>query len=117
MKFRHTIHGLSTVSFTSTPQKNPTNGELTGVILDNWEEIQHSAAMGLEELQSRVGKLEEVLARLYKETDVLTLLDKAVKMQDKIEKPPREPAPPGKSLAQVLEKKTGGRPKKTEVKP
>ena len=116
MKIRHTIHGLSTVSFTSTPQKNPSNGELTGVVLDNWEEIQHSAAMGLEELQNRIERIEKLLSQTHAEEKIVALLEQVDTIAKKQQKPPKEPPPPGVPLSHVRRGPKKGKAK-AEVKP
>lgn len=111
MKFQHTIHGLSTVSFKEIERINPNTGQPDPLKVDHWVEIQHSAALGLEELQNRIVKLEADLAKVYSEAAVVNLLEKAAKIKEKDEEEPRLPPPPGKPLSQVLKQK-GGRPKK-----
>ena len=75
MKFQHTIHGLSTVSFSTRDQINPVTGQPTGVVIDNWEEISGAAARGLEEIQNRIIALEELIKKMGLEDNIVKLLE------------------------------------------
>ena len=113
MKFRHSIHGLYEVSFKTVEQINPNTNAPSGVKLDNWQEIQAASAIALEELLGRIEKLEAALGKVYSETSVVNLLEKAAKVQEKEEDEPRPRPPRGVPLEKVLEgPKKGGRPKK-----
>ena len=114
MKFQRTIHGLFTVSFKTVNQINPATNEPTGVVLDSWQEIQAASAMGLEELQNRIDKIEKVLGNTLTEEKIVLLLEVVDKMTKQKDKPPKEIPPPGVPLSKV---KKGGRPKKAPVAP
>ena len=110
MKLEHSINALSKVSFTSRPMFNPL-GEPTGMMIDTWEDIPHSTAKGLEELQNRIIALEEKLESLYSEKGIIRIMEQA-KAQGEKPEPPKKQLPRGESLESVKSK--GGRPKKVE---
>ena len=116
MKFRHTIHGLYEVSFTSVEQINPSTNEPTGVVLDQWREIQAASAIGLEELLERIDTLEARIEMLFSEKGIIQIMQRA-KAQAEQPEPQKKELPRGESLNSVLAKSKGGRPKKAEAKP
>jgi hypothetical protein len=122
MKLEHSINGLSKVSFSSVEVINPVTGLPTGVIKENWEDISHSAAKGLDELQQRIQKLEEIMQKGMDEGTLLRLFKFDAEQKAKPEKPPKEEVPPGKPLSRIAkpkrEPKTGGkRGPKPKVEP
>ena len=111
MKFEHSINALSRVSFSTRKQINPATNEPTGVLLDNWEDISHSAAKGLEELQDRIELLESAIEQIGGVDKMLAIFEWVARAQEKKDlKPPKEEPPEGLPLDQA--RKKGGRPKK-----
>jgi hypothetical protein len=110
MKLEHSINAISRVSFSTRAQINPVTNEPTGAVSDNWEDISHAAAKGLEELQNRIVALEEAFEKVLGADKIEALLEFIAKTQDKRDRIPKEAPPEGLPLAQA--KKKGGRPKK-----
>jgi len=111
VKFRHSPNSLSAVSFVTQEQKNPFTQELTGVKIDKWEEIPHTVAQGLEELQDRLDKLEAVFSQIGGADKMLAIFEWMAKAEEKKGlKPPKEEPAPMLPIDQA--KKKGGRPKK-----
>jgi hypothetical protein len=112
MKIIHSITGLSKISFTTTKQINPVTGAPTGIEIDNWEDIPHSTAIGLEELQTRMAAVETMVEQVVGEGKLLELIKFIEKREAIPEKPEKEPIPPGKPLSRISKPKRG--PKKAK---
>ena len=95
MKFKHSINAISLISFTSRKVQNPVTGEDTGQEIDNWEDIPHSTAKGLEELQNRINKIDEALAQVGGVDKMLAIFEWVAKQEEKkgLKPPKDEPAP------------------------
>jgi hypothetical protein len=111
VKFEHSINALSRVSFSARDQINPVTGQPTGVVIDNWEDISHPAAKGLDELQKRIDRLDEIFGQIGGADKMLAIFEYIAKdLEKKALKPPKEDPPPGISIEKAKNK--GGRPKK-----
>jgi hypothetical protein len=111
MKLEHSINALSRVSFSTRQLINPVTNEPTGVVQDCWEDISHSCAKGLEELQNRLDAIDEALAKIGGVDKMLAIFEWVARQEEKKDlKPPKDLPPEGLPLAQA--KKKGGRPKK-----
>jgi len=115
MKFVHSINGLSKVSFTTTKQVNPVTNEFTGLDIDNWEDISHSAAKGLEELQTRMAAVEKLVGDLVGEGKLLELLKFMDEREARPEKPEKETPPAGKPLSRIKKSTRGRKPGKAKA--
>jgi hypothetical protein len=111
VKLEHSINALSRVSFTTRKVINPVTNEPTGQEIDNWEDIPHSTAKGLEELQNRINKIDEALAQVGGVDKMLAIFEWVAKQEEKkgLKPPKEEPAP---MLSIEKAKSKGGRPKK-----
>jgi len=112
MKFEHSISGISRVSFSTREQINPVTNTPTGVLQENWEEIPHATAMGLEELQKRMEALEALVGNAGTGAGILELAKFVDSQEKKPQKPPKEAPPPGKPLSKIPKGKRGPKPKK-----
>ena len=103
MKLEHSINALSRVSFTTRKAINPATGEPSGVEIDNWAAISHSAAKGLDELQRRLDRLESTVGKLFDEGKVIEMLEVAATMAEENKRKKR--VPDGVPIGQVLRRK------------
>jgi hypothetical protein len=111
MKIEHNINKLSKVSFSSRPQLDA-RGEPLDIMVESWEEISHTTAKALDELQNRINDLEAKVDAVLGGDKIIDLMEKLSKMKDTSDKPPKEPVPLGVPLSRIKNK--GGRPKKVE---